>query len=123
MKEGIHPDYKECKVTCACGNTFMTRSTKEELRLDVCSACHPFFTGQQKFINRGGRVEKFKNKDSTGAGDAFLAGLCYGLFYDYPLKDCIEFGNITGGKAVTAVGALSAYVTEKELLKLKEENY
>ena len=62
MKEGIHPDYKECKVTCACGNTFMTRSTKEELRLDVCSACHPFFTGQQKFVNRGGRVEKFKNK-------------------------------------------------------------
>ena len=53
MKEGIHPDYKECKVTCACGNTFVTKSTKEELRLDVCSACHPFFTGQQKFINRG----------------------------------------------------------------------
>ena len=68
-------------------------------------------------------IEKFKNKDSTGAGDAFLAGLCYGLFYDYPLKDCIEFGNITGGKAVTEVGALSAYVTEKELLELKEECY
>ena len=62
MKEGIHPDYKECKVTCACGNSFVTKSTKEEMRLDVCSACHPFFTGQQKFINRGGRVEKFKNK-------------------------------------------------------------
>ena len=62
MKEGIHPDYKECKVTCACGNTFVTKSTKEEMRLDVCSACHPFFTGQQKFINRGGRVEKFKKK-------------------------------------------------------------
>ena len=62
MKEGIHPDYKECKVTCACGNTFMTKSTKSEIRLDVCSQCHPFFTGQQKFVNRGGRVEKFKNK-------------------------------------------------------------
>ena len=62
MKEGIHPNYVECKVTCACGNTFMTRSIKPELRLDVCSACHPFFTGQQKFINRGGRVEKFKSK-------------------------------------------------------------
>ncbi len=62
MKQGIHPDYKECKVTCACGNTFMTKSVSEEMRLDVCSACHPFFTGQQKFINRGGRVEKFKNK-------------------------------------------------------------
>lgn len=68
-------------------------------------------------------VERFKNKDSTGAGDAFLAGLCYGLFYDRPLKECIEFGNITGGKAVTAVGALSAYVTEKELLEIKEEIY
>ena len=62
MREGIHPDYKECKVTCACGNSFVTKSTKEEMRLDVCSACHPFFTGQQKFINRGGRVEKFKSK-------------------------------------------------------------
>lgn len=68
-------------------------------------------------------IELFKNKDSTGAGDAFLAGLCYGLFYDYPLKDCVEFGNITGGKAVTEIGALSAYVTEKELLKIKEEIY
>ena len=62
MKEGIHPKYVECKVTCACGNSFTTKSTKEELKLDVCSACHPFFTGQQKFINAGGRVEKFKNK-------------------------------------------------------------
>lgn len=68
-------------------------------------------------------VEMFKNKDSTGAGDAFLAGLCYGLFYDYPLKDCIEFGNITGGKAVTAVGALSAWVSEEELLSIKKEVY
>lgn len=64
-------------------------------------------------------IEEFKNVDSTGAGDAFLAGFMYGLFYDYPLKDCIEYGNITGGKAVTAVGALSEYVTEKELLEYK----
>lgn len=64
-------------------------------------------------------IEEFKNMDSTGAGDAFLAGFMYGLFYDYPLKDCIEYGNITGGKAVTAVGALSGYVTEKELLEYK----
>ncbi len=82
--------------------------------------CIGIDNGESFFVKS---VEKFKNKDSTGAGDAFLAGLCYGLFYDYPLKDCIEFGNITGGKAVTAVGALSAYVTEKELLELKEENY
>ena len=61
--------------------------------------------------------EAFGHVDSTGAGDAFLAGFCYGLFYDYPLRDCITFGNVTGGKAVTAVGALSAYVTENELLQ------
>lgn len=66
-------------------------------------------------------VKKFKNVDSTGAGDAFLAGFMYGIFYDYPLKDCIEFGNITGGKAVTQVGALSGYVTENELKTLKAE--
>lgn len=62
MKKGIHPDYKECTVSCACGNTFKTMSTRDEIRLDVCSECHPFFTGQQKFVNRGGRVEKFKQK-------------------------------------------------------------
>ena len=62
MKQEIHPEFKDTKVSCACGNSWETRSTQEEIRLDVCSACHPFFTGQQKFINRGGRVEKFKNK-------------------------------------------------------------
>lgn len=66
-------------------------------------------------------LKEFKNVDSTGAGDAFLAGFTYGLFHDYNLKDCIEFGNITGGKAVTAVGALSAYVNEKELLEIKSK--
>ncbi len=62
MKQGIHPEYVTCKVTCACGNSFETMSTQPELRLDICSACHPFYTGQQKFVNRGGRVEKFKKK-------------------------------------------------------------
>ena len=66
-------------------------------------------------------LERFKNIDSTGAGDAFLAGLCYGLFHDKPLRDCIAFGNVTGGKAVTSVGALSAYVTEGELLELAKQ--
>ncbi len=68
-------------------------------------------------------LQQFKNTDSTGAGDAFLAGFIYGLFHDYPFKDCIEFGNVTGGKAVTAVGALSAYVTETELLQIKNKHY
>lgn len=62
MKEGIHPDYKEAKVTCACGTTFTTRSTVPEIRVDICSKCHPFFTGKQKIVDAEGRVEKFKKK-------------------------------------------------------------
>ena len=62
MKQGIHPDYKLATVTCACGNSFQTRSTRESLRLDICSACHPFFTGKQKLIDTEGRVDKFRKK-------------------------------------------------------------
>ena len=62
MRSGIHPDYKECDVKCACGNTFTTKSLKEEMRIEICSACHPFFTGKQKNVSRGGRVEKFNQK-------------------------------------------------------------
>ena len=68
-------------------------------------------------------VADFRHVDSTGAGDAFLAGFCYGLYHDFPFRDCIRFGNITGGKAVTAVGALTAFVTEPELLALKAKYY
>lgn len=62
MKEGIHPKYDEVDVRCACGNTFKTRSTKPELHLEICSACHPFFTGRQKLIDTEGRVERFTKK-------------------------------------------------------------
>lgn len=62
MKKGIHPEYVEATVTCACGNTFKTGSVKEELKVEICSECHPFFTGQQRFSERGGRVERFKRK-------------------------------------------------------------
>ena len=62
MKEGIHPKYQEVEVRCACGNTFNTRSTKPELHLEICSACHPFFTGRQKLIDTEGRVERFSKK-------------------------------------------------------------
>jgi large subunit ribosomal protein L31 len=62
MKKDIHPEYVECTVTCACGNTFTTRSTKKEIRVEICSQCHPFFTGKQKFVDSAGRVEKFKKK-------------------------------------------------------------
>ena len=62
VKEGIHPKYQEVEVRCACGNTFKTRSTKPELHLEICSACHPFFTGRQKLIDTEGRVERFTKK-------------------------------------------------------------
>ena len=62
MREGIHPDYKKAEVHCSCGNTFETKSTKEEIRLEVCAKCHPFYTGSQKQLDRGGRADKFKKK-------------------------------------------------------------
>lgn len=62
MKKDIQPEYKEATVRCACGNTFTTGSVKDELRVEICSECHPFFTGRQKFAERGGRIEKFNKK-------------------------------------------------------------
>jgi large subunit ribosomal protein L31 len=63
LKEKIHPNYTESKVSCACGESFMTRSTnKEGIRVDICSKCHPFFTGREKMLDAEGRVEKFKKK-------------------------------------------------------------
>jgi len=62
MKKGIHPEYQECTVICACGNTFKTRSTKKEIRVEICSQCHPFFTGKQRIVDTAGRVEKFRKK-------------------------------------------------------------
>lgn len=62
MKTDIHPDYVECQVHCACGNTFVTRSTRPKLNVDICNKCHPFFTGKQKFVDAAGRVEKFQRK-------------------------------------------------------------
>ncbi|HZU77699.1 MAG TPA: 50S ribosomal protein L31 [Dehalococcoidia bacterium] len=62
MREKIHPNYVEARVHCACGNTFMTRSTKPELRTEVCSACHPFFTGEQRIVDTAGRVERFNKR-------------------------------------------------------------
>ena len=62
MRQGIHPEYKSAKVTCACGHTFETRSTVDKLNVEICSNCHPFFTGKQKLIDTAGRVEKFLKK-------------------------------------------------------------
>ena len=62
MKENIHPKYVESTVTCGCGNTFKTRSTMKEIRVEICAECHPFYTGKQKFVDTAGRVEKFQKK-------------------------------------------------------------
>ena len=70
MKPGIHPKYQEVEVRCACGNTFKTRSTKPELHLEICSACHPFFTGRQKLIDTEGRVERFTKRFGAQSADA-----------------------------------------------------
>ena len=68
MKAGIHPLYVVSKVICACGNTFETRSTKEVIKLEICSACHPFYTGQQRLVDTAGRVERFKKRFEATAG-------------------------------------------------------
>ncbi|MEO5510311.1 MAG: 50S ribosomal protein L31 [Longimicrobiales bacterium] len=62
MKEGIHPEYNVAKVHCACGNEFMTRSTQGDVRVDICSVCHPYYTGKQKLMDTAGRIERFKQK-------------------------------------------------------------
>ena len=62
MREGIHPDYKTATVKCACGEVFETRSTRETINVEICSKCHPFYTGKQKLVDTGGRVEKFRKK-------------------------------------------------------------
>jgi large subunit ribosomal protein L31 len=62
MREGIHPDYPAATVSCACGNTFVTRSTRGDFQVDVCSACHPFYTGTQKLIDAAGRVDRFRKR-------------------------------------------------------------
>ena len=72
MKAGIHPLYVNAKVVCACGNTFETRSTKQLIKLEICSKCHPFFTGQQKLIDTAGRVERFQKRFKATAGKTIV---------------------------------------------------
>ena len=62
MKQGIHPEYHDVVVVCACGETFVTRSTRDDMRLEICAKCHPFFTGKQKLVDKAGRVERFRRK-------------------------------------------------------------
>ncbi|MGH7295526.1 MAG: 50S ribosomal protein L31, partial [Polyangiaceae bacterium] len=73
MKEGIHPDYPASRVVCACGNSFTTRSTRGDMQIDVCSACHPFYTGTQKLIDTAGRVDRFRKRYEKKAAMATAA--------------------------------------------------
>ena len=68
MKPSIHPEYLEATVTCACGNTFKTRSTKGSFNVDICAECHPFYTGKQKLVDTGGRVERFQRRLEKAGG-------------------------------------------------------
>lgn len=70
MKENIHPKYGKCIVKCACGETFETGSTKDSLSVDICSKCHPFYTGRQKLVDTGGRVDKFRRRQELHASQA-----------------------------------------------------
>jgi large subunit ribosomal protein L31 len=70
MKPGIHPDYKKAMVTCVCGNTFETRSTAGNQHIEICSSCHPFFTGKQKLVDSAGRVERFNRKYGKKTAEA-----------------------------------------------------
>ena len=99
MKQGIHPNYVDCTITCACGNVIHTRDTKPEIHVEVCSKCHPFYTGKQKLVDTGGRVERFKRRFAK-AGKLFrffvprmsvIRGIfcyttrfCYGRLQDHP---------------------------------------
>ena len=67
MKPGIHPKYETCRVHCACGNDFQTRATKTEIKVEICSECHPYFTGEQKYVDTAGRVDKFRRRAALQA--------------------------------------------------------
>jgi large subunit ribosomal protein L31 len=73
MREAIHPNYVEAAVSCACGSSFKTRSTKAVIKLDICSSCHPFFTGRQKFLDTAGRVERFQKRFAKTGGETVKA--------------------------------------------------
>ncbi len=94
MKSGIHPVYKVVTVTCACGETFTTRSTKDDMRLEICAKCHPFFTGKQKLIDTAGRVERFEKRYKATVAKAAARSAAAGK----PVKT----GAVAGGSGAAA---------------------
>lgn len=99
MKQGIHPEYKATRVHCACGNSFMTRSTTDDIHVEICSVCHPFFTGRQKLVDTAGRVERFRQKwgsDRSGLAAAETEEA------EEPAGEAGAAGEETGGGGVDA---------------------
>ena len=105
MKQGIHPEYVECTVRCSCGNVFKTRSTKSEITVELCNECHPFYTGQQKFVDTGGRVQRFADKFGGAAAAQ--------------LKKAEEAKAAKAAKAVEAEAARKAAAEAKAAEKAK----
>lgn len=101
MKKDIHPDYQECTVKCVCGNEFTTRSTLKEISVEICAACHPFFTGQQKLVDSAGRVDRFLKKygDDYARGAAASAGSGGEAAADAPAVDAPPAGGETKSEA------------------------
>ena len=83
MKSGIHPDYLQAHVRCTCGNEFTTRSTQAEIHVEICSACHPFYTGRQKLVDTGGRVERFQRRAAKGRRTAAASPASTSLVWMY----------------------------------------
>ena len=92
MKEGIHPNYQPTTIKCACGEVIETRSTKQDIKVEICSKCHPFFTGKQKLVDTGGRVDKFKKKYNRGFHGPFCFkhGVQPCLFFAMPAFDSFK---------------------------------
>ena len=105
MKQGIHPNYVECTVRCTCGNTWQTHSTKSELTIDLCDKCHPVYTGQQKLVDTGGRVQRFSNKFGGAAAAQ--------------LKAAQEAKEAKAAKAAEEAAAQKAAAEEKAAKKAK----
>lgn len=74
MKEGIHPNYVDCTVTCGCGEKFVTRATTDVIKVEICSKCHPYFTGKQKLVDTAGRVEKFRRRYARAEAEPSAEG-------------------------------------------------
>ena len=108
MKQGIHPQYVECTVTCSCGNTFKTHATVSEMKVELCNECHPFYTGQQKFVDTGGRVQRFADK--FGAAKETVAA---------QLKKAEEAKAAKAAKAAEAEAARKAAAEAKAAEKAK----